>query len=81
MQGFLLASLTVTALFAVPPAYAGGGISFASGLMGGIVGGTQDRTQPTPRVSPQTQEVPLPPVKPVPAIVVIPSPQPLAGAR
>jgi len=79
MQKLFLASLTVIGLLAVPPAYAGGGISLFSGLMGGIVGGSQDSlTPPRPRrVSPRTQEVPQPSVKPAPAVAaVIPSSQP-----
>ena len=76
MQKILLASLTITGLLAAPHAYAGGaGISFFSGLAGGVVGGSQDSvTPPTEHpVARQTQDVPLPPVKP--AVAVIP-PQP-----
>jgi hypothetical protein len=59
MQKFLLTSLIVIGLFAIPPAYAGGGISIFSGLMGDIVGGNPNSLPPPSRpVSPQTQEVP-----------------------
>lgn len=79
MQKFLLTSLIVIGLFAIPPAYAGGGISIFSGLMGDIVGGNPNSLPPPSRpVSPQTQEVPQPSAKPAPAVAVIPSPQPPA---
>ena len=62
MQKLFLASLTVIGLLPVPPAFAGGGISLFSGLMGGIVGGSQDSlAPPKPHpVPPRTQEVPQP---------------------
>ena len=76
MQKILLASLA--GLFAASPAYAGGpAISFFSGLAGGVVGGSQDSVTPATEhpVARPTQDVPLPPVKPNPAIAVIQAPQ------
>ena len=77
MQKILLAALSIAGLLAGPAAHAGGGVSFASGLMGGIVSGTtQERVTPAPH-PPQRQAdaVPTPLVKPTPAVAVIPSHQ------